>query len=340
MTAKYAINGFGRIGRMTLRAMLQNPSVDLNVVAINDLMSPDQLAHLFKYDSTMRTYPGTVDHTENSIIIDGKAITVTAERDPANLPWKEMGVDVVLECTGFFTQKADAEKHLQAGAKKVLISAPAKNEDITIALGINEKDYDPEKHHIISNASCTTNCLAPVAKVLHEEFGIQGGLMNTIHSYTGDQRLLDAPHKDMRRARSAALNIVPTTTGAAKAIALVMPELTGKLDGFAVRVPTPNVSMVDLTIVTDKPVTAETVNAAMKQAADTDLKGILEYCETPLVSSDFIGNSHSSIFDPALTRVMGSNQVKIVSWYDNEWGYSNRLAEAAQLIGQKLPVTA
>lgn len=340
MTVNYAINGFGRIGRMTLRSALLNPTVDLNVVAINDLMPPQQLAHLFKYDSTMRAYPGTVDYTENSIIIDGKAIAVTAERDPANLPWAEMKVDIVLECTGFFTQKADAEKHITAGAKKVLISAPAKGEDITIALGINCDKYDPAKHHIISNASCTTNCLAPIAKVLHETFGIQGGLMNTIHSYTGDQRLLDAPHNDPRRARSAALNIIPTSTGAAKAISLVMPDLTGKLDGFAVRVPTPDVSMVDLTIVTDKPVTVDSVNEAMKMAANGDLKGILEYCDVPLVSSDFIGNPHSSIFDPALTRVMGTHHVKVVSWYDNEWGYSNRLAEAAQLIGQKLPVTA
>lgn len=340
MSPKIAINGFGRIGRMTLRAMLLNDNVDVNVVAINDLMSPQQLAHLFKYDSTMRTFPGTVDATDNAIIINGHSITVTAERDPANLPWASMGVDVVLECTGFFTKAEDAKKHITAGAKKVIISAPAKGEDITLALGINADQYNPAEHHIISNASCTTNCLAPVAKVLHEQFGIESGLMNTIHSYTGDQRLLDAPHSDMRRARSAAVNIVPTSTGAAKAISLVLPELTGKLDGFAVRVPTPDVSMVDLTVTTTKPVTIDVVNDAMNVAAGGDLKGILEFCDVPLVSSDFIGNAHSSIFDPALTRVVGSNLVKIVAWYDNEWGYSNRLAEVTAMVANKLPVSA
>ncbi len=339
MTA-VAINGFGRIGRMTLRAIYDNPNVKVNVVAINDLMPPKQLAHLFKYDSTMGQFSGTVDATDDSIIINGTAIKVTAERDPANLPWAELKVDVVLECTGFFTDGNDAKKHITAGAKKVIISAPGKNEDITVALGINAYQYNPSEHHIISNASCTTNCLAPIAKIMHQTFGIKSGLMNTIHSYTGDQRLLDAPHKDLRRARSAALNIVPTSTGAAKAIALVMPQLEGKLDGFAVRVPTPDVSMVDLTLVTEKPVTVDAVNDAMKMAASGELKGILEYSDVPLVSTDFIGNPHSSIFDPELTRVMGENHVKLVSWYDNEWGYSNRLAELAQLVVSQLPVSA
>lgn len=340
MSAKIGINGFGRIGRLTLRAALENPGVNLNVVAINDLMSPKQLAHLFKYDSTMGTYKGDVDHTDNAIIIDGKAIKVTAERDPANLPWKELGVDVVIESTGFFTDAEKASKHLQAGAKKVVISAPAKGDVFTMALGINADEYDPAKHHIISNASCTTNCLAPLAKVLDEQFGIKSGLMNTIHSYTGDQRLLDAPHEDLRRARSAAINIVPTSTGAAKAIGLVLPKLKGKLDGFAVRVPTPTVSMVDLTFVSEKPVTKQAINDAMRQASEGPLKGILQYCDVPLVSSDFIGNPYSSIFDPELTVVIGDNLAKVVGWYDNEWGYSNRLAEATQMVAEKLPVNA
>ncbi|MDH4379942.1 MAG: type I glyceraldehyde-3-phosphate dehydrogenase [Vampirovibrionales bacterium] len=336
---KVAINGFGRIGRMTLRAALLSPTVELNVVAINDLTDPKTLAHLFKYDSTFRTYPGTVDATDDSLIIDGHVIKVLAERDPANLPWKAMGVDVVLECTGFFTEGDKARKHITAGAKKVIISAPAKGEDITLAIGINHQLYDPAAHHILSNASCTTNCLAPVAKVLQEQFGIVSGLMNTIHSYTGDQRLIDAPHDDLRRARSAAVNMVPTSTGAAKAISLVLPELKGKLDGFAVRVPTPDVSMVDLTVLLEKPVTVAAINDAMKLAAEGELKGVLEYQSTPLVSCDFIGNAHSSIFDPELTRVVGQ-MVKIVAWYDNEWGYSNRLAELTQMVCEKLPVAA
>ncbi|MFN8614302.1 MAG: type I glyceraldehyde-3-phosphate dehydrogenase [Vampirovibrionales bacterium] len=336
---KVAINGFGRIGRMTLRAALLNPNVDLNVVAINDLTNPKTLAHLFKYDSTFRTYPGTVDSTDNSLIIDGRVIQVLAEKDPANLPWAKLGVDVVLECTGFFTDAEKAKKHLEAGAKKVIISAPAKGEDMTLAIGINHALYNPAQHHILSNASCTTNCLAPVAKVLHEQFGIVSGLMNTIHSYTGDQRLLDAPHDDLRRARSAATNIVPTSTGAAKAISLVLPELKGKLDGFAVRVPTPDVSMVDLTVQLEKPVTVAAINDAMKLAAEGELKGVLEYQSVPLVSGDFIANPHSSIFDPELTRVVGQT-AKIVAWYDNEWGYSNRLAELTQMVCEKLPITA
>jgi len=336
---KIAINGFGRIGRMTFRAALLNPNVDLNVVAINDLTTPKQLAHLFKYDSVMRTYPGTVDFTENSLIIDGRTIEITAEKDPANLPWKRLGVDVVIECTGFFTDAEKAKAHITAGAKKVIISAPAKNEDITIALGINADLYDPNKHHIISNASCTTNCLAPVGKILDEQFGIEQGLMTTIHSYTGDQRLLDAPHEDLRRARSAALSMVPTSTGAAKAIGLVLPNLKGKFNGIAIRVPTPDVSLVDLTFTSKKPMTVEAINAAFKAAAEGPLKNILQYSEDPLVSSDFIGNPHSSIFDPEYTQVLGSNFGKVLAWYDNEWGYSNRLAEATQMVASKLPVS-
>ena len=340
MAAKVAINGFGRIGRLTFRAALESPTVDINVVAINDLTTPKQLAHLFKYDSTMRAYPGTVDYTENSLIIDGREIRITAEKDPANLPWKELGVDVVLECTGFFTDGEKAKAHLAAGAKKVIISAPAKNEDITLCIGINDKLYDADKHHIISNASCTTNCLAPLGKVLHENFGIVSGLMTTIHSYTGDQRLLDAPHEDLRRARSAAQSMVPTSTGAAKAIGLVLPELKGKLNGYAVRVPTPDVSLTDLTVTLDKPATKEAINEAFKKAAEGELKGILQYVTDPLVSTDFIKDAHSCSIDPELTQVIGDKLVKVVGWYDNEWGYSNRLAELAQMVAQRLPVTA
>lgn len=340
MTTNVAINGFGRIGRMTLRAALANEKVNWDIVAINDLTSPDQLAHLFKYDSVMGQFDGEVTSTSDSIVINGKSIKVFAEKDPANLPWKENNVDVVLECTGFFTNADDAKKHINAGAKKVIISAPAKNEDITLALGINDELYEPENHHIISNASCTTNCLAPLTKVLHKHFGIKEGLMTTIHSYTGDQRLLDAPHSDPRRARAAALSMVPTSTGAAKAIGLVMPELNGKLNGFAVRVPTPDVSLVDLCFTTEKPVTVEAINDAFRQASGSDLNGILQYCDVPLVSSDFIGNPHSSVLDPAFTQVMGSNFAKVVAWYDNEWGYSNRLAELTQMVGERLPVTA
>jgi glyceraldehyde 3-phosphate dehydrogenase len=338
---KIAINGFGRIGRMTLRAALLNPQVELNVVAVNDLTTPEQLAHLFKYDSVMREYPGTVKYLGNNIIeIDGRPITVTAERDPANLPWKAMGVDVVIECTGFYTDADKAKAHLAAGAKKVIISAPAKGEDITMAMGINTDLYNPDQHHIISNASCTTNCLAPMAKILQEQFGIKSGLMTTIHSYTGDQRLLDAPHSDLRRARSAALSMVPTSTGAAKAIGLVLPMLKGKLNGYAVRVPTPDVSLTDLTFISEKPMTVEAINTAMQQAAGNQLSGILQYNTVPLVSSDFIGNPHSCIFDPEYTQVMDSHMAKVIGWYDNEWGYSNRLAEMTQMVALKLPVMA
>jgi glyceraldehyde 3-phosphate dehydrogenase len=342
MTTKVAINGFGRIGRMTLRAILQSKTIRkgvFEVVAVNDLTTPEELVHLFKYDSVMRQYPGEVLYLgDNQISIDGNIITVTAERDPANLPWKAMGVDIVIESTGFFTDADKAKAHITAGAKKVIISAPAKGEDITLAIGINSNLYDPDKHHIISNASCTTNCLAPIGKVMSETFGLVSGLMTTIHSYTGDQRLLDAPHSDLRRARSAALSIIPSSTGAAKAIGLVLPALNGKLNGFAVRVPTPDVSLVDLTFISEKPVTVEGINAAFKQAADGELKGILEYCDVPLVSSDFIGNPNSCVFDPALTQVMGSNLAKVVGWYDNEWGYSNRLAELTALVAEKIAI--
>lgn len=340
MASKVAINGFGRIGRLTLRAALLSDRVDLNIVAINDLTTPQQLAHLFKYDSNMGIYPGEVDFTENSLIINGRTIRIFAEKDPANLPWKDLGVDVVIESTGFFTDGAKARKHIEAGAKKVIISAPAKNEDITVAIGINAHLYDPEKHHIISNASCTTNCLAPIGKVLQDTFGIVSGLMTTVHSYTGDQRLLDAPHEDLRRARAAALSMVPTSTGAAKAIGLVLPELKGKLNGYAVRVPTPDVSLTDLTVITEKPVTVEAVNEAFKKAADGELKHVLQYADAPLVSQDYMGNPHSCIFDSEFTQVTAGNLVKVIGWYDNEWGYSNRLAELAHLVAERLPVTA
>lgn len=338
--ARVAINGFGRIGRTTFRAALLNKTVDYDIVAINDLTDTKTLAHLLKYDSIMRQFPLSVEAEPNALIVDGKRIEVTSERDPANLPWAKLNIDIVMECTGFFTDADKAKAHISAGAKKVLISAPAKGEDITIALGINHKAYNPDQHHIISNASCTTNCLAPVAKVLEETFGIEAGLMTTIHSYTGDQRLVDAPHSDLRRARSAALSMIPTSTGAAKAIGLVLPELKGKLNGFAVRVPTPNVSLVDLTFIPKKPVTVEALNEAIRNAAHGELKGILEYVEDPIVSSDFIGNSHSSSYDPSMTSIIDDKLVKVGAWYDNEWGYSNRLAELAQLVAQRLPVTA
>jgi glyceraldehyde 3-phosphate dehydrogenase len=324
---------------MTYRAALANPKVNYEVVAINDLTTPAELAHLFKYDSVMGTFKGEVSATEDSIIVDGRKIRVFAEKDPANIPWKQAGAEVIIESTGFFTDASQAKKHLEGGAKKVIISAPAKGEDITVAIGINANLYDPEKHHIISNASCTTNCLAPIGKVLQENFGVVSGLMTTIHSYTGDQRLLDAPHKDLRRARAAALNMVPTSTGAAKAIGLVLPELKGKLNGFAIRVPTPDVSVVDLTFTSEKPMTVEAINAAFKKAAEGELKGVLEYCDVPLVSGDFIGNPHSCIFDPELTQVANPNLAKVIGWYDNEWGYSNRLAELTQMVAEKLPVT-
>ena len=330
-----AINGFGRIGRNTLRAAIKEGIYDkINYVAINDPgLTPANAAHVFKYDSVMGKFDGTVEVAEDGLIINGKKIKFYSEKDPAQLPWKELNVEVVVESTGFFTDATKAKAHLDAGAKKVIISAPAKNEDKTIVLGVNENEYDPKLHNIISMASCTTNCLAPVAKVLDKEFGIVKGLMTTVHSYTGDQRILDAGHKDPRRARAGALNIVPTTTGAAKAVALVLPQLKGKLNGFAMRVPTPDVSVVDVVVETANPVTVEEVNAALKAAADGK---ILAYEEQPLVSSDFIGSSQSSTVDAALTMTMGDNMVKVISWYDNECGYSTRLAETTLMVASKL----
>ena len=335
MAKKVAINGFGRIGRNTLRAAIREGIFDkVDYVAINDPgLTPANAAHVFKYDSVMGKFDGTVEVVEDGLVINGKKIKFYAEKDPANLPWKELGIDVVVESTGFYTDATKAHAHIDAGAKKVIISAPAKNEDKTIVLGVNEKEYDPAKHNVISMASCTTNCLAPVAKVLDEKFGIVKGLMTTVHSYTGDQRILDAGHKDPRRARAGALNIVPTTTGAAKAVALVLPQLKGKLNGSAMRVPTPDVSVVDVVVETSKPVTVEAVNAALKEAADGH---VLCYSEEPLVSSDFIGSSQSSTVDAALTMTMGDNMVKVVSWYDNEMGYSTRLAETTLMVAEKL----
>ena len=330
-----AINGFGRIGRNTLRAAIREGIFEkVNYVAINDPgLTPANAAHVFKYDSVMGRFDGTVEVVEDGLVINGKKIKFYAEKDPAQLPWKELNVDVVVESTGFYTDAEKAKAHITAGAKKVIISAPAKNEDITIVLGVNDDQYDTTKHNVISMASCTTNCLAPVAKVVSEQFGIVKGLMTTVHSYTGDQRILDAGHKDPRRARAGALNIVPTTTGAAKAVALVLPELKGKLNGFAMRVPTPDVSVVDVVFETEKPVTVEEVNTALKAAADGH---VLCYSEEPLVSSDFIGSSQSSTVDAALTMTMGENMVKVVSWYDNEMGYSTRLAETTLMVASKL----
>ena len=332
---KVAINGFGRIGRNTLRAAIREGIYnEIEYVAINDPgLTPANAAHVFKYDSVMGKFDGTVEVAEDGLVINGKKILFFAEKDPANLPWAKLGVEVVVESTGFYTDAEKAKAHIAAGAKKVIISAPAKNEDKTIVLGVNEHEYDPANHNVISMASCTTNCLAPVAKVLDEKFGIVKGLMTTVHSYTGDQRILDAGHKDPRRARAGALNIVPTTTGAAKAVALVLPQLQGKLNGFAMRVPTPDVSVVDVVVETEKPVTAEAVNAALKEAADGK---VLCYSEEPLVSSDFIGTSQSSTVDAALTMTMGDNMVKVVSWYDNEMGYSTRLAETTLMVASKL----
>lgn len=330
-----AINGFGRIGRNTLRAAIKEGIFDkINYVAINDPgLKPEDAARIFKYDSVMGKFEGTVEAYEEGIIVNGKKIKFFAEKDPAQLPWKDLGVEVVVESTGFFTDAEKAKAHIAAGAKKVIISAPAKNEDKTIVLGVNENEYDPAKHNVISMASCTTNCLAPVAKVILEKFGIVKGLMTTVHSYTGDQKILDAGHKDPRRARAGALNIVPTKTGAAKAVALVIPELKGKLDGFAMRVPTPDVSIVDVVFETEKKVTVEEVNAALKEAADGH---VLCYSDEPLVSTDYIGSHQSSTVDSLLTRVMDDNMVKVISWYDNECGYSTRLAETTLMVAEKL----
>jgi len=333
MGLKVGINGFGRIGRSVFRAALEKKYEGIDFVAVNDLTDAKTLAHLFKYDSVFGTYPGEVKAGDGEIIIDGKPLKVVAEKDPAALPWKAMGVDIVIESTGRFTDAEKAKAHMTAGAKKVIISAPAKGEDITIVLGVNEDKYDAAKHNIISNASCTTNCLAPVAKVLMQEFGLVSGLMTTIHSYTNDQVILDAPHKDLRRARAAAVSMIPTSTGAAKAIGLVLPELKGKLDGLAIRVPTPNVSLVDLVVKVEKPTTKEAVNAALKAAAAKS--PYLKYTDEPLVSKDFNGNSASSIVDGLSTFVSGGDLVKVMSWYDNEWGYSNRVVDLVAYISKK-----
>ena len=332
MTTKVGINGFGRIGRLAFRAMVNDPAIE--VVAVNDLGDIATMAHLLKYDSVHGRAFDQVEVTSDGFIADGHEVKVFSEREPANLPWAKLGVEVVVESTGFFTDGSKAKAHLDAGAKKVVISAPAKNEDITIVMGVNDADYDKEKHHIISNASCTTNCLAPFAKVLLDNFGIKRGYMNTIHSYTNDQKILDLPHKDLRRARAAALSMIPTTTGAARAVSLVLPELKGKLDGFATRVPTPDGSMVDLTVELEKDATVEAINAAMKAAATGPMKGILGYTEDPIVSVDIVGDSHSSIFDSKLTQVMGGegNFAKCISWYDNEWGYSNRVKDLVKIL--------
>lgn len=331
---RIGINGFGRIGRNYLRAALAQNS-DLEIVAVNDLSDPAGLAHLLKYDSVTGRLGAAVSVEGDSIIVNGKAIKVLAERDPAALPWAELGVDIVIESTGIFTDAEKAKKHIEAGAKKVIISAPATNEDATFVIGVNEHLYDPENHHIISNASCTTNCLAPLAKVFNDKFGIVNGLMTTVHAYTADQNLQDGPHKDLRRARAAAINIVPSSTGAAKAIGLVLPELKGKLDGFALRVPVPTGSVTDLTLVSEKKVTIDEIKAAYKEAAAGPLKGILLYTEDEIVSSDIVTDPHSSIFDAGLVRVI-DNTVKLSSWYDNEWGYSNRLVELTAMVAAKL----
>jgi glyceraldehyde 3-phosphate dehydrogenase len=332
MAVKVGINGFGRIGRNVFRAALGNPEIEF--VAVNDLTSPATLAHLLKYDSILGNLPNTIVAGEDYISVDGKKLKVYAERDPAKLDWSSPGAQVVIESTGHFTDATKAKAHLQGTVKKVIISAPASNEDLTIVLGVNGDKYDPKAHHVISNASCTTNCLAPLAKVLNDTFGIASGIMTTIHSYTNDQVILDFPHKDLRRGRAAALSMIPTSTGAAKALHLVVPELKGKLDGFAIRVPTPNVSVVDLTFTSEKPVTRESINAALKAAADGPMKGILGYETNELVSSDFKGNPLSSIVDSPLTKTVGSNMAKVISWYDNEWGYSNRVVDLVSFLGK------
>jgi len=335
MTVRVGINGFGRIGRQSLKALIER-APEVEVVAVNDLVDVKTNALLFKHDSTYGAYPGEVGHTDDAIVIDGKAVKVLQVKDPATLPWADLGVDIVLESTGLFTDAERAAAHIQAGAKKVIISAPAKKEDITIVLGVNEGMYDPAKHHIISNASCTTNCLAPAAKVVHDRWVIRRGLMNTIHSYTNDQRILDVAHKDPRRARAAGLNIIPTTTGAAKALALVIPDLKGKFDGFSLRVPTPTVSVVDFTAELEQDVTLEELNQAFRDAAAGPLKGILGASDEPLVSTDFRGDSRSSIVDLPSNMVLGGNFIKVIAWYDNEWGYSCRVADLVRFVAGKL----
>jgi glyceraldehyde 3-phosphate dehydrogenase len=333
MTVRVGINGFGRIGRNCFKAAAGRK--DIEIVGINDLYDTATLAHLLKYDSVFGQFDAEVSSKEKAIVVDGKEIRISAEKDPKNLPWKELSVDVVIESTGLFTDRSKAAVHMEAGAKKVVISAPGKGEDITIVMGVNEDKYDPSNHHVISNASCTTNCLAPVAKVIQDTFGIENGFMTTIHAYTNDQRILDLPHKDLRRARAAALNIIPTTTGAAKAVALVLPELKGKLNGMAFRVPTPTGSVVDFVAQTKKPVTEESVNKALKEAAEGNLKGIMGYTDEPLVSMDFKGDARSSIVDGLSTMVIGENMVKVISWYDNEWGYSCRVIDLIAFMGKK-----
>ncbi len=333
MAVRVGINGFGRIGRNVLRASLGTPEIE--VVAVNDITDAKTLAHLLKYDSILGPLEATVTHTEDTIAVNGRMFAVFKERDPARIPWESVGAEIVVESTGLFTNRADAEKHLRGSVKKVIITAPAKEEDITIVLGVNERMYDPKQHRVISNASCTTNCLAPVVKVLHERFGIVHGYMTTVHAYTNDQRILDLPHKDLRRARAAAISMIPTTTGAAKAIGLVIPELKGKLDGIAIRVPVPNVSVVDLVAEVKRSVTTEEVRAALKEAAEGELRGILAYCEEELVSVDFLRNSHSSIVDASFTRALDGNLVKVLAWYDNEWGYSCRVRDLITFLAQK-----
>jgi glyceraldehyde 3-phosphate dehydrogenase len=335
MTIRVGINGFGRIGRQSLKALLERtPAVE--VVAVNDLVDTKTNALLFKHDSTYGAYPGTVTHTDDAIVVDGREIRVLQIKDPAQLPWRDLGVDIVIESTGLFTDAEKAQAHRDAGAKKVIISAPAKKEDVTIVLGVNEGAYDPQRHHIISNASCTTNCLAPAAKVVHDGWTIRRGLMNTIHSYTNDQRILDVAHRDPRRARAAGQNIIPTTTGAAKALALVIPDLKGKFDGFSLRVPTPTVSVVDFTAELERPATVEELNAAFRAAADGPMAGILGVSDEPLVSSDFRGDSRSSIIDSASTMSLGGDFVKVIAWYDNEWGYSCRVADLVGFVAARL----
>ena len=336
MTTRIAINGFGRIGRQTLRAVLERHPDDLEVVAVNDLAPTATNAHLFRYDSTYGRYPGSVEEGDGEIVVDGRHIRTYSEKDPTALPWGELGIEIVVESTGVFTDAEKAHAHIDAGASKVIITAPARNEDITVVLGVNETRYDPARHHVVSNASCTTNGLALPAKVIFDTFGIEHGLMTTVHSYTNDQPVLDVVHKDLRRARSAGQNIIPTTTGAARALALVIPELKGRFDGYALRVPTATVSVIDFVAQTTRPVTAETANAAFRAAAEGPLKGLLDYTEEPLVSMDFKGDDHSSIVDGALTLVTGDRLVKVVAWYDNEWGYSCRVADLAAFIGARL----
>ncbi|MDT0610735.1 type I glyceraldehyde-3-phosphate dehydrogenase [Streptomyces lancefieldiae] len=335
MTIRVGINGFGRIGRNYFRALLEQ-GADIEIVAVNDLGDTATTAHLLKYDTILGRLKQEVSHTEDTITVGDKTIKVLAERNPADIPWGELGVDIVIESTGIFTKKADAEKHIAGGAKKVLISAPAKDEDVTIVMGVNQDKYDPANHHVISNASCTTNCVAPMAKVLDENFGIVKGLMTTVHAYTNDQRILDFPHKDLRRARAAAENIIPTTTGAAKATALVLPQLKGKLDGIAMRVPVPTGSVTDLVLELGREVTKEEINAAFQKAAEGELKGILEYTEDPIVSSDIVNAPASCTFDSSLTMVQDGKNVKVIGWYDNEWGYSNRLVDLTVFVGNQL----